>query len=414
MTDLQMGLIGLGGAAVMGVLVYNKWQERKHRQLAEELLSARQTDVLLDEPRTGDGAADFAGGSGEERLEPLLRQDPDADVNEQAAAGHSSSAGQGVAAASAASAKSAEDGQPDHSPHAAAASPSGRAAAADLPDSRESPPPLCVLSPLIDYIAGIQCVEPAVAYRIHNAQRSALARLTKAVNWIGHNEDSGAWEPIVEDSDREYRHIRVGLQLVDRRGPVRDADLSIFKVAMQDLATALMGVAELPSRVPALQAAARLDEFCAGVDIQIGVNVISQGQVFAGTKLRALAESTGMIIDAAGRFARCDDAGHVLYVLVNQEANEFSAESMKTLSTHGVTFLLDVPRVGAGERVLTQMIEQARRLAEALGGALVDDNRRPLSEAAIEPIRRQVAQFQAVMTAHQVPAGSALAQRLFS
>ena len=273
---------------------------------------------------------------------------------------------------------------------------------------------MCVLSPLIDYIAGIQCDEPAVAYRIHNAQRSALARLTKAVNWIGHNEDSGAWEPIVEDSDREYRHIRVGLQLVDRRGPVRDADLSIFKVAMQDLATALMGVAELPSRVPALQAAARLDEFCAGVDIQIGVNVISQGQVFAGTKLRALAESTGMIIDAAGRFARCDDAGHVLYVLVNQEANEFSAESMKTLSTHGVTFLLDVPRVGAGERVLTQMIEQARRLAAALGGALVGGNRRALSEAAIEPIRRQVAQFQAVMTAHQVPAGSALAQRLFS
>ena len=42
MTDLQMGLIGLGGVAVMGVLAYNKWQERKHRKMAEELLGARQ------------------------------------------------------------------------------------------------------------------------------------------------------------------------------------------------------------------------------------------------------------------------------------------------------------------------------------------------------------------------------------
>jgi hypothetical protein len=30
---------------------------------------------------------------------------------------------------------------------------------------------------------------------------------------------------------------------------------------------------------------------------------------------------------------------------------------MRTLSTHGVTFLLDVPRVASGDRVLTQMVE---------------------------------------------------------
>ncbi|MCB1967664.1 MAG: cell division protein ZipA C-terminal FtsZ-binding domain-containing protein, partial [Candidatus Accumulibacter sp.] len=128
----------------------------------------------------------------------------------------------------------------------------------------------------------------------------------------------------------------------------------------------------------------------------------------------ALAESTGMVMDRQGRFVRCDDSGNVLYVLVNQEADAFSAESMKTLSTHGVTFLLDVPRVANGDRVLAQMIEQARRFAEALDGALVDDNRHPLSEAAIEPIRRQVAQFQAAMAAHELPAGGLLAQRLFS
>ena len=31
MTELQMGLIGLGCAAVVGVVAYNKWQEYRHR-----------------------------------------------------------------------------------------------------------------------------------------------------------------------------------------------------------------------------------------------------------------------------------------------------------------------------------------------------------------------------------------------
>ena len=160
--------------------------------------------------------------------------------------------------------------------------------------------------------------------------------------------------------------------------------------------------------------AAELDAFCASVDIQIGINVISQGQVFQGTKLRALAEAAGMVIDAEGRFVRCDEDGNVLYVLLNQENLGFSTESMKTMTTHGLTFLLDVPRVAHGERVFNQMVELARRFADVLRGSLVDDNRRPLSEGALEPIRKQVAQFQSTMAAHGLPAGGSLARRLFS
>ena len=37
MTELQTGLIGLGVAAVVGVAAYNKWQEYRHRKLAEQV-----------------------------------------------------------------------------------------------------------------------------------------------------------------------------------------------------------------------------------------------------------------------------------------------------------------------------------------------------------------------------------------
>ena len=183
---------------------------------------------------------------------------------------------------------------------------------------------------------------------------------------------------------------------------------------MNELADELMAIVDMPQRQAVLDAAAKLDAFCADVDIQIGINLINEGQLFPGTKIRALAEAAGMTIDAEGRFVRCDDEGRVLYLLLNQEASGFSAEAMKTMSTRGMTFLLDVPRVAHGERVFSQMIEQARKFAEVLHGAMVDDNRRPLSEVSLEPIRRQIGQYQEAMSNHQIPAGSPQALRLFS
>ncbi|MBL8399080.1 MAG: cell division protein ZipA C-terminal FtsZ-binding domain-containing protein [Candidatus Accumulibacter sp.] len=396
MTDLQMGMIGLGGAAVVAVLAYNKWQEMKHRKLAEKLLNSQQPDILLDTSATTTLAEEPIRQSEtsrvvDDRVEPLLRQ----------------------------TVKTSDSAQ-EH----------GRPAADDVEEARDSVEvsdpsadnrvrpeilaPLPLLSPAIDHIAIIELSDAVGAYRILQNQRLALARITKPIHWLGYNEGEEVWEIIDEDGDGLYRHLRVGLQLVDRKGPLSDGDLSVFHVAMQDLANELLGVAELPLLEPALNQAAQLDEFCANVDIQIGVNVISQGMIFPGTKLRALAESAGMVLDGEGRFARIDDAGNVLYVLINQQSEGFSSEVMRTLTTHAVTFLLDVPRVASGDRVLGQMVDTARRFAESLRGVVVDDNRRPLVDNALEPIRKQVAQYQASMAARQLPAGGKLALRLFA
>lgn len=416
MTELQIGLIGLGATAVVAVLAYNKWQEYRHSKFAEQLLNVRHADVLLDE------------------MEPALAPAVDAQANTTMAATIVSPPL--VAHARGMMAPFSERIEPvfsvDQPPQEPDLLPAMRAAAPEplvvpaaqptastlgtrLPDeAKDSVEPLHLLSPLIDYVAALEAVEPAPSFHILEAQRAALARIRKPVHWIGYNELAREWEPIIDDGRSEYRRFRVGLQLVDRRGPLGDNDLSVFHIAMQDLADELMAIADLPTRQPALDKAAKLDAFCASVDIQIGINVISQAQVFPGTKLRALAEAAGMVIDADGRFVRCDDDGNVLYVLINQEVSGFSVDSMKTMSTHGITFLLDVPRVAHGERVFNQMVDLARRFADVLRGALVDDNRRPLSEGALEPIRRQVGQYQLMMAAQGLPAGGPLTRRLFS
>ncbi len=51
MTDLQLGLLVLGAVAVVGVVLYNRLQERAVRREAERAFATRHADVLLgDEP----------------------------------------------------------------------------------------------------------------------------------------------------------------------------------------------------------------------------------------------------------------------------------------------------------------------------------------------------------------------------
>ena len=51
MTDLQLGLLVIGGVAVAAVLLYNRWQERGVRREAERNFGSGHADVLLDERR---------------------------------------------------------------------------------------------------------------------------------------------------------------------------------------------------------------------------------------------------------------------------------------------------------------------------------------------------------------------------
>ena len=311
MTELQMGLIGLGATAVVGVFAYNKWQEYRHRKLAEKVLDVHHADVLLDEavrerPVAGPAASDVdlfetaaALPSAEredppfdgepilhhDRIEPVLRFDtePVEESVEPAA---------DVINAIDDSTPPKMPKAPEHDPESP---PEPVPASAPEPTKVQTeahrevgdvPEPTHLLSPQVDFIAAFEVVEPAAAYQLLESQANVLARIRKPVHWLGFNETTREWDVIVDDGQSAYRRIRVGLQLVDRQGPVSDGELSIFGVAMQDLADELMAIASLPARPVALQMAAELDAFCASVDIQIGINVISQGQAFVGTKDR--------------------------------------------------------------------------------------------------------------------------------
>ncbi len=406
MTELQYGLIGLGVLAVAGVVAYNKWQESRHRKVAESVLKPEHDDVLLKPAAARKAAAPVEREPS--RVEPVIAEPRQQEVPPV---------------------------EPVFEPEAPVEVPESRVEAEPVPEApaafveaeppmpeeeiQEAPPvpvalPAELLDPRLEYIVAMELVEAVPARQILQSQRDNLQRIGRPVHFVAFNERSREWVRLRSDVDMRVRSLRVGLQLVNRLGPVGDGDVAKFAGAMQALADELMAVADMPS-TPLLDQAAEIDRFCAAVDLEIGLNLISRGLPFPGTKIRALAEAAGMVLGLDGLFTRHDDDGRPLFSLQNYESTPFSADSLRTMSTHGLTFLLDVPRVDGGERVFQQMVELARRFGETLQGTLVDDNRQPLGDAQLDHIRREfIGKPQATMQSFGMPAGSPQALRLFS
>jgi hypothetical protein len=360
MSDLQLSLLVIGAVVVGAVYCYNWMQERGLRRRMQQAFGAAHDDVLLK------GGIESALADG--RLEPqLVPREPRADRSEPA-----SSPG---------------------SEHEAAVS---------------------GFDAVLDYVAEIVSDGP-ISDALIGELTGRVAACGKPVRFAGLDARSGAWEEVVRGKGGRYRALRLSLQLVNRTGAVNAAQLGAFCDAVRGCAGKIPAAATCPDPQAALKSAHDLDAFCADVDVAVGVNVVAaDGASFQGSRIRAAAESAGFKLESDGVFHFRDDQRRTLFTLDNHEPAPFLPESIKGLSTRGVTLLLDVPRVADGTAVLDRMLEVASRLAATLGGTLVDDNRAAFSEAGIARIKHQVSSLHAKMDLHGIPAGGARALRLFS
>lgn len=375
MTDLQLGLAIIGAIVIAAVIAYNKWQEARLSRRTERQFGSRHEDVL-------------AGGRAGEPP------------------------GEAVPPAAAVSASPVRE-RIEHTIGGMDAPPARAATLAAAPDPGAWPDH-ATLDAGIDCIVSLECPSPVSGADAIATARALLGEdVGKPVRWEGAADEGSPWGPLVADA--RYGRIRAGLQLVDRAGPVSEEELGAFFQGMQEAALALAAAADFPEPGDALEASRSLDAFCAEVDVQIGLNVIATAdQPFAGTKLRSLAEAGGLRLGADGVFHRFDELGHELFSLTNGEGDAFRADAMRTLTTPGVTVTLDVPRAPGAVSTFRLYLDFARQLEQALGGMLVDDHKRPVGQATLEQIARQLERIYAAMDARGISAGSPAALRLFA
>ncbi len=377
MSELQLGLAAIGVLVVLAVIAYNKWQESRLRRRTESAFATVHEDVLLGSPPA---AADPAAVD--------------------------------IAPASAAP---AEWNEPRVEHTLGDAMTDAGEASAEPEAVIEPPLPHAVLNDALDCIATLACPAPMRGGDV--AARAATlfdADVARRVHWEGFDDATGGWGAVL--SDAQYAQLRAGFQLATQSGIISQYQLESFASSTVELALALAADVNVIDTEAAMRRAEQLDRFVADFDVQVGLSVVTQNEArtISGTKIRGVAESGGFTLGRDGRYHRHDEHGVELYQLVNMEPMPFHAETIRTLTTRGVTLLLNVPRAPGVPTTFRSYIKFARQLTEALDGTLVDDNRQPIGERAIEQVGIQLAAIHDAMTAGGIPAGSPAARRLFA
>ena len=368
MSDLQLGLIVIGVLVIVAVLVFNRWQERQLRHRVED------TFASIGESPAHDAAIDARA----DRIEPTFER-PQTDADD------------------ASSADSARHGRAATLP----ASSAQRAVGGDA----QSP---------IDYVCSINADAQIPHEALTEFLRAATA-VGKRVTLEAWMPDSAQWVELPFPQARPVMHVRASLQLADRNGPVNRVQLSTMRDLVRHLAQQVEGDCDCPEIDHAQQAAVELDQFCAEVDVSISCHVVPRTEAgLPGTKVRGLLESSGYGLEPDGRFWLHAEDGSVLMSAADANGEAFSIERLRTASLAGLTLSLDVPRAPGASRLFDRMLETARHLAHALDAVVVDDNRKPLTEAGLGVIRQQVRAVQAAMDARGIAAGGPIAARLFS
>jgi ZipA, C-terminal FtsZ-binding domain len=372
MNSLFLGLLVAGVVLVIGVIAYNWLQERRARERLGAAFSM-----------PGD-----ASRTGRERAEPGLR-----------------------------------GGDSDSVPPVSVAIEEAAEEFSEMPADGEAPDVPLPRSPTqVPRDAGapdpdIECVvvlHPAVPASSAALAKVAALRQAKPLRWLGRRAADLPWQPI-DAAAGPWQEIAACLLLADRSGAASRADIDAFLQATARGATAVSADHAPPDAAEEAARAEELDRFCADLDVQIGLTILKSelGQI-AGTRLRGVAEAAGFRLSGAGQFEYLqEETGTVLCSMQNYKQEPFTIDSLRMLTTPGIVLLIDVPHVADPVKVFDQMRLIAKRLAKTLEGVLVDDNRRPLDDAALAAIRSQVHATAAALRAAHIEPGGTRALRLF-
>jgi hypothetical protein len=364
MSELQVSLIAIGGAVIVGVLFYDKWREWRARKSVDNAFSNPHEDVLMGElvqtaAQRAQGEAASSAEVPEELSSPV--QEP------------------------------TEGALQSHSPPASSARVE--------PASKPLP-----LDDFIDCIIPMPLQGPVRGEKVVAAFQPLHLIGNKPVHVIGQNE-TGDWEPVSVGGI--YSSLKAGMQMATRRSFITELEFSELVAGINQLSEDLGAEPELPDMPDVMARARKVHQFITEFDAKLSINVEARGAAWMMSSLRPALQRMGMDQRPDGMLVMPDGDGGMLFSLSTNPSA--SGEISKLL-----TLLLPVSLVAPDREAFTAMSAFAKSLAQRLTGGIVDDNGEPLSDAALASIGSEVRSFYASMEEAGVTAGSHLAHRLFA
>nr|WP_315597507.1 cell division protein ZipA C-terminal FtsZ-binding domain-containing protein [uncultured Cupriavidus sp.] len=438
--ELQNALIIAGVVLLLLLVAYNRWQIHKARRvrplMPEDDLPPMREPVVgkTIQPETQAKLKETPPPEHIARREPTLGEagkgvmhdetDSPSDVATATAAAHAAAStadadeivADEVAVAAAPAMAHAEADAHAEAASTAAPQPAPKAPPAAESNVMDGQPAAAVIDPLIDCIVPMHLERKASGDRILPLTGRLRRAGTKQVHIEGLRAETNAWEAVT--AGHQYEDLQVAVQLANRSGPLNALEFSEFVNAVEALAESLDASADLPDMTETVANARELDGFAAGADVQLGVNVISDGAPWSAAYVQTVATQDGLVLSRDGtRFIRyepgADGVQKPLFTLQFGETN-FLRDDLTLNAGRQITLLLDVPQAPQSIKPFKTVCEYGYSLAQRMGAQLVDDNLRPLTEASFVAIFNHLEKLYEKLEARGMPAGSPVAVRLFS
>ena len=439
MSDITLIILVFCAAVILGVIVYNMYQENKYRQQVREQFGHADKDALLGSKTDFVRDGKPLGGEAAEAAEPVRTKDvsrpsqkaEEAEAIAQPAAPQAAKNdlfAEKVAAAAAAKPDAAIEVEEDdfvepvlqpEAETAKAAFNFEKMAAPERSQTKVAGKQKLLLNlndltklelpwfdPRFDYMAYIALSEPQELHaipRLSSRHRFQIAGCTM-------DDRFQIAEPI---PSVYYQGFVIGLQAVSRNGLATTQELEQFGEQVNTFAEKMNASLLLTDVETFLNVARPLDELCARVDQTIAMHLVSRGSI-SGTELRAAVENLGFELGVDGAFRLPNEEGEPLFTLVTLDNTPFTASLLSSQAYRGFSMLFDITHVPAGEKQFNRFMDLAVKLSSTLSLDLVNDKLEELSTQWLKEVRSYVVARQDEMQKVGIEPGGSLAARLFS
>jgi len=288
-------------------------------------------------------------------------------------------------------------------------------AAASRPDSRLAPVRRPVrLDALIDAIATLSVDAPVAGERVLAHLPGANRVGTKPFFIEGLNSETGEWETIVPNA--RYGEFQAGVQMANRHGALNEIEFSEFVQKLESFAQAIGASTDLPDMLETVARARELDAFASQHDAQLVALLRANSVAWSVGYLTQVAQRHGFVPGAVpGRLVLpAIEEGAPPVLVLGFDAQAALADDPGQAAVRELSLGLDVAQTEELAEPFAAWHGAARKLADDLDAAIVDDQGQTITLHAFSAIHAELTRLYEALMAHDLAAGSPGARRLFS
>jgi hypothetical protein len=255
-----------------------------------------------------------------------------------------------------------------------------------------------------------------IQYRELTDELSKLKGLYGSVHWQLYETDSKLWIDIEKfDASQSYRYLRVIMPVSSRSGPLIETRWQEVMTVLSQFASRLKLSIKSTKDKELFDRAKQVEEFCAKVDIMIGMNVLfGENANIAMQSVKTFVQEKGLELGDDGLFHSFNTMHQELYSLGDKDQRPILNMDNDPTLVKGLTLIIDIPQINDVAEAITDAFTCANELVANFGGVVVDDNLKPLGIKQIESIKKQMDKVHQSMNEFGIIPGQPVAKKLFA